>query len=421
MAKHARTHQEKKAAPPQELGILTSLSSISFRWLWVGQSTSNLGDLVFAIALPFLVLEIDGRGSTIGQLFAVRSLPRLLFLPFGGVAVDRLPRRLVMIIIDLTRAAALAGVLVLFINSALNMSHLYATAALLSTASSFYAPATRSILPDLLAKDHLKSANSIRALSQQVAVTIGPLLGSLLISLGGLSLALAFDGVTFFVSAICLMLIPQRKKRQSASKGAKPNYFKEIAKGFKYVSNLNWLWITIVLFSLINVFVAGSVSVVFPLLAAERFGGADTFGWLLSAMAIGAIVASLTIGQIRHLRRRGIVAYISVIIAGFSLTGLAFAPSLPVGMISVALMGMGMTIFGIIWEILLQEIIPSQMLGRVSSTDMLGSLVLLPIGYLLLGNAASSVSLTHVILACGILTVSAASIGLTVPGIRKLG
>lgn len=143
-----------------------------------------------------------------------------------------------------------------------------------------------------------------------------------------------------------------------------------------------------------------------------------------TANAIGAIVASLVIGQMSHLRRRGLVAYFSLMISCVALIvyGLPLPHALEPLIASVASVcaGFGLGVFGVIWVTVLQEIVPSDKLGRVSSIDWLGSLALLPIGYALTGVLTDHIGPAWVFVGAGVMNLSLCLIALSARGIREL-
>ena len=244
-----------------------------FVWFWLAQSISLLGDRVYSVALPFLVLELGGSAAQIGQVLAVYSVPQLLFLLTGGVLVDRAPRRLTMLVSNALHALLLGVVLVLMLSGRLELTHLYALSGLFGLLSAFFMPAAMSITPQLVPREVLPQANALRSLASELAGILGPPLGGVLVTLGSLSLALGFDALTFVLGALCLLATrPRPVKRQTEATPS--GYWRDLGEGFRYVAGSRWLWVTIVLFSFVNIFVAGVTVVLLPLLAASRFAGA---------------------------------------------------------------------------------------------------------------------------------------------------
>lgn len=389
-----------------------------FVWFWLGQSVSLLGDRVYSVALPFLVLELGGSAGEIGRLLAVYSVPQLLFLLTGGVLVDRVPKHLTMLVSDTLHALLLATVLILFVGARLELSHLYVLSGLFGLLSAFFRPATMSITPQLVPREVLTQANAMRSFASELAGILGPPLGGLLITLGSLSLALGFNAITFVLGALCLLAMRPRPVERQAE-AATLGYWHDLAEGFRYVAGLRWLWVTIVLFSFVNIFVAGVAVVLLPLLAETRFAGAASLGWLLSGMAGGALISALILNRVT-LKRRGWAAYLAVAAAGLGLIGVGLAPHIVLGVGAMAWVGANITVFGVVWETTVQALVPEEVLGRVFSLDMLGSFALLPLGFVFTGFLAEHVGASPLILVYGLATVVLALIGLLVPAVRRL-
>lgn len=386
----------------------------------MGQTVTILGDRVYSVALPFLLFELGGDAGQLGQLLATYMVPQVLFLLVGGVLVDRLPRRLTMIVSDLFHVVLLSIVILLFVGSDLRLAHLYGLSALFGLASAFFMPASSSIMPQLVSREALTQANTARSLARELAGITGPPLGGLLVTTGGLALALAFDAGTFVVGALCLLAVrPRPLPNDKVAKGTS-NYLRDLGEGFRYVLSSAWLWVTIIIFSVVNIFVSGVIVVLLPLLAETRFAGAASLGWLLSGVAGGAIVSAVILNQVGKLRHRGPLAYLAVVVSGLALVGLAFAPQVGWGVAAMALGGGSIAVFGVVWETTMQELVPSEVLGRVVSIDMLGSFALLPLGFLLTGYLAESFDIMQVALWYGGATVFLALVGLLVPAVRQL-
>ena len=206
-----------------------------FVWFWLAQSISLLGDRVYSVALPFLVLELGGSAGEIGRVLAVYSVPQLLFLLTGGVLVDRVPRRLTMLVSNSFHALLLSIVLVLMLSGRLELSHLYVLSGLFGLLSAFFMPATMSITPQLVPREMLPQANAVRSFASELAGILGPPLGGVLVTLGSLNLALGFDAVTFVLGALCLLAMRPRPVKRPAE--ATPlGYWYNLKEGFRYVA-----------------------------------------------------------------------------------------------------------------------------------------------------------------------------------------
>ncbi len=190
------------------LRLTRALSSRTFAWFWLGQTVSTLGDGAFSMALAVAVYQLTGSSLAMGFFLLAKMIPELLFTLFGGVAADRLPRRLLLLGADSGRALAVLAIAALAWLHLLQVWHLFVLAVLFGLCHALFNPAYRAITPDLVEKAHLSSANALAELSSQLGNFLGPLLGAGLIALtdGSVGAAFAFDGLTFVVS-VCSLLV----------------------------------------------------------------------------------------------------------------------------------------------------------------------------------------------------------------------
>ena len=417
------------------MNILRSLKHRPFALLWTGQTTSRLGDSLYRIALSWWVLEKTGSAVAMGTVLVFSQIPMLIFLLIGGVVVDRLPRIRIMFISDVLSGLVIAFVAVFSWLDLLQIWHIYVASMIFGFVEAFFFPAYQAVIPQITPPDVLTSANSLNGLSQRVTGIVGPALGAALVAAGGTSLTFGLDALSFFISALCVFPLlrsnldqVQRQENDSgtaAGKGSAKDSlrqgFRDLLDGFKLVMTIPWIWITILIFGLINIMEAGPRAVAMPFLIKEDLGAdVKLLGILGSAASLGFVLGMIWLGQYVRLHRRGVLGYLAVVVTGASLLPFAFELPTPVLVISMFISGMSISVFALIWTHTLQEMVPGNMLGRVYSIDALGSFVLLPIGFSLSGWATDLFGAPTVFLIGGIGTMALAGLGLLHPAIHKL-
>ncbi|MGH2495502.1 MAG: MFS transporter [Ktedonobacteraceae bacterium] len=440
----------RRAAHPtltSRLQFARALQARPFALLWAGQTISLLGDAVFTIAITWEVLLLTGSATAMSLIVVAQWGPKIVLLLFGGVLADRVSRRLLMLWADAGRGCIVVLVVWLSWSHALQFWHLVALAPLFGIVSSFFDPAYQAIMPQLVEADALPSANSLNIMSRNLGFLLGPMLSAGCITLLGPASAFAFDGLTFFVSATFLIAIripasiiasvgPQSQivaPVQLANEDSLPagspskvgSALQEIREGLRYVFAHTWLWVPVLASPLVSVGFAGPMWVSLPRLVRDVYGAGV---WLIGAMAtsdaLGSIIAALLIGSASKLRRRGIVAFTSIIVGGCALV--ACAVPLPrslepvVAIIASSLVGCGLAIFMIIWGTLQQEKVPNDMLGRVSSITQLGIVSALPAGLVLAGLLADHIGPASVFAIGGILVIVPAALALCFRAIRRM-
>jgi MFS family permease len=402
------------------MNFLRSLANPSFALLWSGQTVSRLGDSFYTVALALWVLEKTHSATVMGLVLVCSSVPMLLFLLLGGVFVDRLPRLHVMLSSDFLRAGIVGLMAALAVSGRLEVWHVLVMSVCFGVVDAFFYPAYSAVVPEVVGASDLPSANSMRFMSSQLAGIIGPALAGLIVAKAGPGLTFSLDGVSFVISVFCLLALARKRVLRNAGP-AESGVLKDLHQGIATVLKSPWLWITIGIAGLSNITLGGPFEAALPLLVAQRFGSAaQTYGLLMTVSAIGSLIASILIGRSKRLRRRGYLLYGAWLLASLML----FLMGLPVGLV---LMGLAVGIGGASWSILdlvwvntLQELVPADLLGRVSSIDALGSFGLLPVGYAVAGLAADHVGASMVFVIGGVISALVIALGLLHPAVRGL-
>lgn len=400
--------------------LFSALSHRAFALLWAGRAISSVGDGIYLVALAWWVIETTGSAAANGVILICATLPTLLLLLVGGVAVDRLPRRTLLLLSDILRGLLVSVIALLAARHQLAFWHLALLSAAFGTVRAFFSPAYISIIPQIMPPEALPSANSLARLSSEAAGILGPALGGVLIALGGTPQAFALDGLSFFISAGCILAIPAipAPKRHGTRK---PSALGDLREGLSTVLRSPWLWITIAVAGVSNITLSGPLEAALPLLVRANLGGSAGVYALLNALAAaGAVVAAVALGQAAKLRRRGLLAYGAWLLAAAGL----LVMGLPVTVAGVGLAifacGAGIAVLELIWAHTLQELVPADRLGRVASIDALGSYALLPIAYGLAGIAADGIGAPAVFVAGGAISFVLVALGLLHPAVRGL-
>lgn len=253
------------------LRFARALRSRPFALLWVGQTISALGDGAYFTALAWQVLLLTHSGTAMGLLLVAASVPRLIFLLVGGIAADRLPRRVVLFWSDAGRAVVVLAIAVLSWTQLLRFWHLIALALLFGFAGAFFAPAYRAMPPQLVELEALPSANALTQLSGQLGGLLGPVLGAGLVALASPASAFAFDGLTFAISAISLFFVRLHARAYRGASGtaepanaaqSKPRrgisgMLADLREGLIHILGSTWLVMTIIIPAFGNVGYSG--------------------------------------------------------------------------------------------------------------------------------------------------------------------
>jgi MFS family permease len=339
----------------------------------------------------------------------------------GGVAVDRLPRLRVMLSADLISATVILGVAALAYNGTLQLWHLFVASVLFGFVEAFFFPAYNAVVPDLIPDTARPSANSLTRLGQDVTGVAGPAVGAWIVQLGGTALGFALNGASFVLAAFALLPVLLAGGEPVRTRPASASAVQDLREGIKEVTANPWLWITIVMFGLVNITGSSPATVAMPFLVGQHLhADVGVLGLFYSMFAAGSILAALGLGRLKRIRRRGLLAYGATAVTGLATLVFGLVTSIPVLAFASLVRGLSISVFGLIWINTLQEMVPREKLGRVTSIDALGSFVLLPVGLALVGWATAVVGAPTVFLVGGIATVVLALLPLAHPAIRNL-
>ncbi len=228
--------------------LFSSLRHRSFALLWSGQTISSLGDSLYRVALAWWVLEKTGSATAMGTVLIFSMTPMLIFLLLGGVAVDRLPRILLMLGSDALRGIVSGVVAAMAFANVLEVWHIYIASIVFGFVDAFFQPAYVATVPEITPRESLNSANALTSLSRQLTGTVGPAIGATIVALGGTPLAFALDSASFFLSALCLLPIPPlAPPRADVPASERRSIVRDLREGLQAVLANPWLWVTITL------------------------------------------------------------------------------------------------------------------------------------------------------------------------------
>ena len=191
--------------------------------------------------------------------------------------------------------------------------------------------------------------------------------------------------------------------------------------GWATVLAAPWLWVTILIYAFINVTDSGPRSIALPFLLHDVMGlEVEALGLVASAFSIGSVTAAVVLGRLKRIRRRGSVMYASIVLGGLMIVAYGLAPNLAVLLGAAFVYGVSFSCIALIWTNTLQEMVPAEKLGRVSSIDALGSFVLMPIGFALAGMLTDKIGPVLVFVIGGCTTIALAFLGYLHPAVRRL-
>jgi MFS family permease len=365
-----------------------------FRLLWSAQTISELGSSVTLVAFPLVAIAVlHASNFEVGVISASSTAAWMLVGLPAGVWVDRLPRRPVMVVADLGRAALMASVPLAWAFGVLTVAQLVAVALLAGVLTVFFNVADTAFLPAVLNADRLAEGNGALQASFAAAGIAGPGAGGGLVQLLGPPVAVLADAVSFVASAVCVLRIRASEPRAAAP--ARRRLSEEVAEGVRYVLRHPLTRMVVSTVTLNNLVFGGFDAVVFVFLARQLGLRAGVVGLLFAAGGVGALIGSMTAGTAARRLGDARLLWVSAVVvaAGGLLTPLA-VPGwglawFVAGMVAV---NAGVAAFNVCAVTAIQGGTPPDLLGRVVASTRLFTRSALALGGLVGGALASVVS-----------------------------
>jgi MFS family permease len=386
-----------------------------FRLLFLGQAASTIGDRIVLVALALYVTEI-GSPTDVGIVLAAWTLPLVGFLLLGGVWADRLPRHRVMLAADAARATLHALLAVLILTGTPAIWQIVVIEALFGTAEAFFRPAYTGVIPQTVPEALIQPAKATTSTVETLASFLGPALATALVFGVGAGWAFAADAATFVISAAFLARMRPRARGAAA---VRETVWRELREGWGVVRSHAWIWTTIAVFSIGVASSFGTWSTLGPTVAEHLYGDRALYGILTAVEGGGALLGALLAFRWtpRHPMRTGFLwsLLFPAAIGAFALE-LPQAVLMPVFLLG----GVGVALFVVWWETELTRRMPPHLLGRVTSYDWMGSLALLPLGYIAAGPLGEAFGAATVLGVGAAIAILAQASGLLVRETRAL-
>lgn len=287
----------------EQPGMLSLLRQRNIALFWCASFISIIGDWMLRIALPIYVFQITGSALATGAMFMASTIPQILFSSVAGVFVDRWDRKRTLVVTNMLLGMTLLMVLV--VRSIEWLWVIYLVAFLQSTISQFFAPAENAFLPYLVDKEQLLQLNTLNSLTFELARLIGPVLGGLAATQIGLLNVALLDAISFFIASALLALVRVDTKASQVDAPPQDNVARslrrvwhELIEGLRLVRSERRISILFLVMAVMALG-GGFFPVLFtPFLSEVLRGDAQTYGWLMSAHAVGGLLGGVLIGRI---------------------------------------------------------------------------------------------------------------------------
>lgn len=375
----------------------------NFQLFFGGQLISLIGTWMQTVAQSWLVYRMTGSGLLLGSVGFASQIPVFLVAPIGGITADRANRHRVVI------ATQVASMILAFILAALTLTgkvqvwHIFVLAALLGVVNAFDIPGRQSFLVDMVGKEDLMNAIALNSSMFNGARVIGPAVAGVLVARLGEGWCFFANGVSYIAVIVGLLLMNVHAPARASSKTPP---LEHVIEGFQFVQRTSPIRALLLLLGLVSA-VGMPYTVLMPIFAAkilhnggQEFAsmihshdlGAVRLGILMGATGVGALLGALTLAMRSGVK--GLSTWVSVCCAGFGLSLILFSISksfwlsvfllLPVGYFIMLQMASSNT--------LIQVMVPDELRGRVMSVYSMMFMGMAPLGALMGGALADRIT-----------------------------
>lgn len=362
----------------------------TFLIVWIGQLVSVTGSTLTGFGLSIWVYLETNSVTLLAVLTLAATVPGMLITPFAGPLVDRMDRRVVMLLADTSAGIATLIAVALYFGGNLEVWQIYPIVAIGSMANAFQEPAYLASVPLLVPKEHIGRANGMIQLGPAIGTIAAPALAGVLVLTAGIGAVLLVDMATFVVAVATLSLvrIPRPAKSADADDAAEP-LLRGFARAWAYLRARPGLFGFLLMAALLN-FILGFANVLYlPLLLA--FSNEAAAGGIMSIAGIGMLVGSVVMSAWGGPKRRvpGMLGFMTLSGIAVAMTGVSESVALVAG--SAFLLMATVAIVNGTSQALWQTKVAPDMQGRVFSVRRLMAQFAAPISYLLAGPLADNV------------------------------
>jgi MFS family permease len=387
---------------------LRAFRSKNFRIFYAGQGLALLGNWIQSVAMSWLVYRVTGSALLLGVTAGAQQLPVLFLSPIAGVWADRVNRRRLLIVIQSIAFFQALTLAALTFADVVRVPFLIGLALLLGIVTSFETPTRQAFLLELIEdKGDLPNAIALQSLLFQSARFVGP-------SVAGLLLALLGEAWCFLANALCYLAIiatyaaVRVKSREIARTGVE--WWRQLASGFAYAFGYTGTRRLLLLLMMVGFFSAPWQSLM-PIFAGETFGGdSKTFGFLIGAVGMGAVMGTFLLAARSSVRGLGRVISATTITAGTALMAFSLSGTLWLSLVFLAVFGAGLVVTAASINTILQTLAEEDKRARIISMYVMCFLGFAPIGNFVAGALAESIGVHWTLFACGAVVTSAGSV-----------
>jgi len=352
-----------------------SLQVRNFRVYLYGTVISQAGSWLQLTAELWAIVELTHSGTAVGLHSVLRFGPLVLFGMYGGLLGDRMDRRKLLFLTQLTLALAAAAIAVGWAMGYRSLLLIYAVVLVQGLVNAVDNPLRRTFIRDMVDDPRLSNALGLEGAISTVSRTIGPAVAGVVITTLGVGWCFTLNAVSFVAVLASVLLIDPHRLRPIVPV---PRSRGQIREGFRYAWGSPAIRQTLLLSAVVAAF-GWNWQTLLPLYSADTLhGDAAQFGLLVSMLSVGALIGAVLVARVERPSRRYLL--IACLVLSVSLVATAAAPNLAVAIIAVVVLGLAGTVVNISSQTRLQLMVSDDMTGRLMALYSMAWLGTRPVG-----------------------------------------
>ena len=384
------------------------------------------------VGVSFAVLRATNSPADLSYVLAAQIAPSLVFALLGGVAADRFPPQRVIVAANLMMALGEGTFGVLVLTGRPPLWAMIGLEMVTGVGVAIFYPASQALLPRIVPRGMLQDASAISRLAMNSGQMSGAAAAGLLVAAAGPGWALALCGIGMVATVPLLLSIrggqdlrPPRRSRPAgagaagAAEPAAPSMLTELREGWSEFRSHTWLWVIVAQFAVVMMAWYGAFSVLGPVVAREHLGGPAAWGAITAADSLGLIAGGIV--SLRVTPRRPML-FVVLTGGAVAISPLSLAMVLPLPAICAASFGLGVFVemMMVQWTVAMARNIPPDRLARVSSYDVLGSVMAMPAGALIAGPLGAAIGISSAQYAAAAVIIVASALALIPHDVRTM-
>ena len=373
------------------------------------------------VGVSFAVLKATNSATDLSYVLAAQIAPALVFALIGGVAADRFPPQRVIVAANLLMALGEGTFGVLVLTGRTPLWAMIGLEAVTGTGAAIFYPASQALLPRLVPRGLLQEASAISRLAMNTGQMSGAAVAGLLVAAAGAGWALLLCGIGMVATVPVLLSIRGSRPDtgQEPRTGPASSMLTELREGWSEFRSHTWLWVIVAQFCVVMMAWYGAFSVLGPVVARQHLGGPAAWGAITAADAFGLIAGGLA--SLRFTPRRPML-FVVLTGGAVAISPLSLAMVLPLPAVCLASFGLGVFVemMMVQWTVTMARNIPSDKLARVSSYDVLGTVMAMPAGALIAGPLGTAIGISNAQYAAAAAIIVASALALIPRDIRTM-